>query len=389
MPKLLYVVTVPVTAKAFLRGQLEAMRAAGYDVSVVASPAPILQEVGESQGVPVFGIPMSREIAPLQDIRSLWQLIRLMREQKPDIVNAGTPKAGLLGMVAAWLARVPVRIYQLRGLRLETTSGLKRLALNLSERITSYCAHQIVCNSESLRQVYANQHLAPPKKLTVLGHGSSNGADPDRFSPNTTLIDEAEHLRCQLDISRDTPVIGYVGRLTRDKGVVELIEAFDQVKRVHPETYLLLVGGFEDGDPVPAVTRERIISDLAIKQAGFVTDTAPYYQMMDFLVFPSYREGLPNVPLEAALAGIPTVGFKTTGVIDAVQDGDTGLLVPLGDSDALAQAVLQLLNEPRLSYRLGANAQAWVLANFNPVDVWQRWVEFYSQCLENCVSSHN
>lgn len=389
MPKLMYIVTVPNTARAFLRGQIEAMKEAGFDVSVVSSPTPLLQEVSLNHGIEVFGVPMAREIKPFQDVRALWQLVKLLREQKPDIINAGTPKAGLLGMVAAWLARVPIRIYQLRGLRLETTSGPKRLALGITERITSRCAHKIVCNSESLRKRYLDLNLAPASKLIVLGHGSSNGINPERFLPNPTLLAEAEQLRHQLDIPDNAHILGYVGRFTKDKGIVELIEAYVRVSQVYPETYLLLTGKFEDGDPVPATTREQILSDGRIRLTGYVNDTAAYYQMMDLLIFPSYREGLPNVPLEAAMAGIPTVGFNATGVVDAVKHGETGLLAPLYDSDALTEAVLKLLNDPELRDHLGKKAQQWVLAHFNQVDVWQRWVEFYYRCLENHASTND
>ena len=389
MPKLMYIVTVPNTARAFLRGQIEAMKEAGFDVSVASSPTPVLQEVSLNHGIEVFGAPMAREIKPFQDVRALWQLVKLLREQTPDIINAGTPKAGLLGMVAAWLARVPVRIYQLRGLRLETTSGPKRLALGITERITSRCAHKIVCNSESLRKRYLDLNLAPASKLIVLGHGSSNGINPERFLPNPTLLAEAEQLRHQLDIPDNAHILGYVGRFTKDKGIVELIEAYVRVSQVYPETYLLLIGKFEDGDPVPATTREQIFSDERIRLIGYVKDTAVYYQIMDFLIFPSYREGLPNVPLEAAMAGIPTVGFNATGVVDAVKHGETGLLAPLYDSDALTEAVLQLLNDPELRDHLGKKAQQWALAHFNQVDVWQRWVEFYYRCLENRTSTND
>jgi len=389
MPKLMYIVTVPNTARAFLRGQIEAMKEAGFDVSVASSPTPVLQEVSLNHGIEVFRVPMAREIKPFQDVRALWQLVKLLREQTPDIINAGTPKAGLLGMVAAWLARVPVRIYQLRGLRLETTSGPKRLALGITERITSRCAHKIVCNSESLRKRYLDLNLAPASKLIVLGHGSSNGINPERFLPNPTLLAEAEQLRHQLDIPDNAHILGYVGRFTKDKGIVELIEAYVRVSQVYPETYLLLIGKFEDGDPVPATTREQIFSDERIRLIGYVKDTAVYYQIMDFLIFPSYREGLPNVPLEAAMAGIPTVGFNATGVVDAVKHGETGLLAPLYDSDALTEAVLQLLNDPELRDHLGKKAQQWALAHFNQVDVWQRWVEFYYRCLENRTSTND
>jgi len=381
----MYIVTVPNTARAFLRGQVEALKNAGFEVVLVATPTSLLWEFGEQNNIDVFGIPMARKISPWSDIKALWLLIKLIREQKPDIVNAGTPKAGLVGMLAACFAHVPVRIYQLRGLRFETTVGFRRSVLTLTERIAARCAHKIVCNSKSLCQTFLNHHLAPPQKLIVLGHGSSNGVDPERFLPSHSLLADAARLRNELGIPNNARVLGYVGRFTKDKGIVELIETYDQILQTYPNTHLLLVGDFENGDPVPPKVRERIISDPQIKYTGFVRDVAAYYHIMDVLLFPSYREGLPNVPLEAAVAGIPTIGFKTTGVVDAVKDGETGILVSLGDINALSHATLQLLSDSKLRRRLGLNAQKWVLANFKPEDVWQNWIEFYSQCLHNDV----
>ena len=383
----MYVVTVPNTARAFLRGQVEAIQSAGYDVVIVSSPTPLLWKVSEQHHVRVFGVSMSREINPLQDIRSLWQLIKLFRNEKPDIINAGTPKAGLLGMVAACVTRVPCRIYQLRGLRLETTSGLKRFILGFSERIASKCSHYIICNSQSLVETYKELGLAPVSKLQVLGHGSSNGVDLQRFSPSRDLLSQAEHIRRTLDIPKDAHVIGFVGRLTRDKGIINLLSVFKQLKKTIPNLYLLLVGDFESGDPVPDSIVNLITEEHHIRLTGFIDNVAPYYHLMDVLVFPSYREGFPNAPLEAAAACIPTIGFQVTGVIDAVKNGETGILVPLGDDAALAQATLQVIISPELRKQLGSKAQIWVKNNFMQKDVWHRWIEFYTWCSEKHVST--
>ncbi len=312
---------------------------------------------------------------------ALWRLTTLLRREQPDIVNASTPKAGLLGMLAAWLTRIPVRIYLVRGLRLETASGVKHTVLSLAERITAACAHFVICNSPSLRKTYEAHGFANPRKLQVIGQGSSNGIDTARFLPSSTLKRTAAAIRQQLGIPGEAAVIGFVGRFTRDKGIIELTEAFAQLQHRHPNLYLLMVGDFETGDPVPIDTIHKIISNPYIKLTGFVSDTAPYYHAMDILAFPSHREGFPNVPLEAAAAGIPTVGYHVTGVVDAVLNGHTGILVPIGSVRALAEALDLLIREQTQRERLGHQAQERVLSTFRSEMVWQQWLNLYNECL--------
>lgn len=380
MNKIVYIVSVSMTVR-FLRGQLSALRAQGFEVIVISSPGEELSEVAAQEGVKIYAVPIEREISLRHDFITVWQLYMILRRERPSIVNASTPKAGLLGMIAAWLARISVRVYQVRGLRLETTTGFKRWLLNTTERIAAACAQWVVCNSPSLAEVYVAQGLAAPAKVLVLGAGSSNGVHAEHFLPHGGTSDLTTALRKKLMIPVQAPIIGFVGRLTRDKGIVELVEAFDAVRKQMPEAYLLLVGAFEPGDPVPPELVAAIEANPQIVRPGFVADPAPYYHLMDVLAFPSYREGLPNVPLEAAVAGIPTVGFRATGVVDAVQDGETGFLVPVGSTSALADALLLLLQDRALRQQMGATAQTWVLTNFRQSSVWQRWVSFYQQCL--------
>lgn len=381
MPKLVYIVTVPITAKTFLSGQLSFMREHGFDVLVIASPGPELEQVARQEKVRVFGIPMEREISPIQDVITLWRLYRLLRRERPDIVNASTPKAGLLGMLAAWLAVVPIRIYLVRGLRLETASGWKRSILGLTERLAAACANRVVCNSPSLLAAYCSYAFASVSKLAIVGPGSSNGVDADRFLPSPTLVQRAETIREKFNIPEGATVIGFIGRFTRDKGIVELIQAFTQLQSRYAGLYLLMVGDFEKGDPVPLDIVRQIRANPRVKLVGFVSDTAPYYHVMDILAFPSYREGFPNAPLEAGVAGVPTVGFVATGVIDAVQDGQTGLLVSLKSAEALAAVLERLINDPVYRKRLGEQAQARVLATFRAQEIWRRWLEYYNDCL--------
>lgn len=386
--KLVYIVTVSMTADHLLRGQLRIMREQGFEVIVITSPSPELTNIAEREGVKIIELAMEREISFKHDLQALWQLYRQLRALQPDIVNASTPKAGLLDMVAAWFACVPIRIYVLRGLRLETTQGLQRLILATTERIAAVCAQRVVCVSHSLREIYTTLNIVKPAKLVVLGQGASNGVIIERFLPAAFLPGEVAKLRDKVGLPPTAKVIGFVGRFTRDKGIIELIEAIEKILAVVPNTYLLLVGRFEEGDPVPVQIRELIQSHPQIKAVGFVADTAPYYQLMDLLAFPSHREGFPNAPLEAAVAQVPTVGFAATGTVDAVQDGQTGLLAPIGAVEEFAQKMLQLLQDDEQRKKMGVAAQQWVIDNFAAPLVWANWAKFFQECVAHQAKTH-
>jgi len=379
--KLTFLVTAPVTATTFLRGQLGYLRQHDFVISVICGPGAGLQDLADQEQVTVQPVSMEREISPLSDLVALWGIYRTLRRLRPDIVNASTPKAGLLGMLAAWLARVPVRIYQQRGLRLETTTGIKRRILTGAEWLAASCATAVVCNSPSLLDAFAALRLAPRSKLRILGAGSSNGVDVKRFAPTSERHREASDLRSLLGIPAQALVIGFIGRFTRDKGIVELLALFEQLQTSFSDLHLLLVGDYEPGDPVPTATQHQIANHPHIHTAGFVADAALYYHLMDLLIFLSYREGLPNVPLEAAAAGIPTVGFRATGVVDAVIDGETGRLVPIGDMEQLHSVVSKLLADTSLRKQLGQQAQQYVYREFDQKKVWEYWRQFYLDCL--------
>jgi glycosyltransferase involved in cell wall biosynthesis len=381
MTKLVYIVTVPMTAKAFMRGHLKYMVDKGYDVTLISSPEPELLEIAQQESISTIGIKIEREISVWADLVSIWQLYWTLVKLKPDIVNASTPKAGLLGIIAAWLARVPTRIYFLRGLRLETANGFKKFILLTTEKIASACATSIVPVSQSLRNTYIEQKLAPTEKLVMVGGGSSNGVDPKVFLPSDDTISNAQRIKQELKILESAQVVGFVGRLTKDKGIVELVEAFREAQETVSNIHLLLIGWLEDGDPVPSNIIKEIESNPAIISVGFIKNTSSYYPVFDILAFPSYREGFPNVPLEAALSSIPTIGFNATGTIDAVQDGITGVIVPLGNTDRLAQALIMLLTDTKKCKEFGKAAKDRALLYYQPKEIWENWGAFYEKII--------
>lgn len=373
--RLLVVVTHPMSADILLRGQLAHLAAAGFDVAVAAAPGPQLDRVAEREGVEIFPIPFEREIHPIADLRALLRLIRLVRRWRPQVISAGTPKAGLLGMLAGRLTGIGARIYVARGLRLETATGLRRRVLAAAERLATASAGTVVCVSDSLRRRYLELRLAPAAKTIALQPGSSNGVDAERFRP--AAPGEAAALRRQLGIPVEAPVVGFVGRLTRDKGLADLVEAFfGTVIERHPEARLLLVGDHEPGDALSIQVRERL-GDPRVVLTGFVDDTAAFYRAMSVLALPSYREGFPNTPLEAAASAVPVVGYAATGVVDAVVDGESGSLVPVGDRQALAAALVAEIADPGAATRHGRAGRERVLRSFTRERVWQAWADLY------------
>jgi glycosyltransferase involved in cell wall biosynthesis len=375
--RLVSITTTAMSCVHLQKGQLCFLRQNGVHVTAIASPSLELQQLGEREGVDVVPVAMAREIEPFRDLISLLRLLRLFRHLRPHIVNAGTPKAGLLGMLAARLAGVPIRIYTLRGLRLETCTGWKRHLLIAAERLACNCATSVVYVSHSLRSACEQHGLVNECKAIVIGKGSSNGVNAEHFS--SPSASELELLRANLRIPEGVPVIGFVGRLTRDKGIEELWDAFSECQERYPAARLLIVGDFESGDAVKADTITSLKAHRNVVITGFVSDASKYYWLMTVLAFPSHREGFPNVPLEAACVGIPAVGFEATGTIDAIQHGVTGTIVSLRDTRGLLDALETYLLDSSLRERHGQAAKLRALRDFAPTTIWNGLLTLYQE----------
>jgi len=357
------------------------LRANGFDVTLLSAPGHVATNVAMANGVEHIGIEMKRHPAPMADIVALLRIIAAIRTYRPDIISAGTPKAGLLLMLAGWICRIPCRVYMLRGLRLETATGMRRRALALLERLCCTLAHYVVCVSPSLRQRMLDYGLAPANKLTVIGKGSSNGVDLARFSRNADIARRASRIRSVLEIPASATVVGFVGRLTHDKGIHVLAAAWRELRERYPDLYLVLVGGVEERDGAAQRTAGTLKRDPRARVIGRVEDIVPYYALMDILVLPTLREGFPNVVLEAAAMGLPVVTTTATGSRDSVLPGLTGGLVEPGDPTALSHAISRYVDDPAMRERHGRAGREMVETHFRQEHVWDGMVKYYWQIL--------
>ena len=365
-PRVLHVTTVPMTLR-FLAGHVAHAKSKGFEVHALSSPGEALDECARGMQIEVHAVVMSRRITPLVDLAALWRIVGVIRHVRPTIVDAHTPKGGLLAMMAATLCRVPVRIYHQHGLPLMTATGLKRRILRWTERTACRLAHQVICVSESLREVMIGEGLCPPERIKVLEHGSIDGVEADeRFNPARIATELAQVVRARYQIPPGALVIGFVGRIVRDKGVIELAESWRALREECPSLHLLVVGPFESQDPIPADVEATLRSDPRIHLAGMVHDMPSIYRALDFLVLPTYREGLPASLLEAAAMEVPVIATRIPGCVDAVSDGETGLLVPVRDVEALTAAIRMYVGDAELRRRHGAKGRDRALRVFDP-----------------------
>ena len=360
-------VTSEDTALAFLSGYVRFLVGRGWRVIVGAnSPTGQLVEMANSAGAEALHVAWEREPAPLSDARALWKVTSRLRKLRPDLVVTATPKAGLIGTLAAFMAGVRPRVYQLWGLRLETSTGAVRVILGILEWLSIRISTVCVANSQSLARRAEELRLAPKGSIKVLGRGSSHGVNVDYFSPDAEVTLDPETHAFLSGHAADLTVV-FVGRLHPDKGIDTLLRALAVCAGQGTAVRTIIVGPDEGFDP------NRYIAGLPqdrIHLTGNVSDVRPYVLACDVLCLPSLREGFPNVVLEAAALGKPAVVSDATGVVDSVIDGETGRLFPTGDAHALAARFIELAADPSSVSRMGAAAHSWANHNFPQEHIW-------------------
>ncbi|MGX0301323.1 glycosyltransferase involved in cell wall biosynthesis [Staphylococcus hominis] len=356
-----------------MKGQIEYLRDKGLDVHVVSSEGP---EQNTYSSDITHVVNMEREISLKNDLKSLMNMIRLFKKEKPHIVNSGTPKAGLIGTLAAFITRRPVRIYTVRGLRLETVTGLKYKILHAMEKLAMFCATDIIAISESLKDKIVELGLEKKEHIKVLGHGSSNGINLDNFTKDKITIpyELKEKLAGHF-------VIGYVGRIVKDKGIHEIIEAFKIIQKNYKKVKLLIVGPIEKDDSISEEDYQYLQNNLNIIMTGHVNDTVNYYNHMDVLVFPTYREGFGNVSIEAQAVEVPVIVNNVTGAKDTLINNVTGYLVEKGNYNQIAQKLEFLIDNPAIKKQLGINGRENVESKFRNEIVWKHLETIYKNNL--------
>ncbi|MBL7564632.1 glycosyltransferase family 4 protein [Staphylococcus saccharolyticus] len=366
--KIFHLVTVSKSIP-LMKGQIEYLRDKGLDVHIVSSE-------GEEQKIYpsniVHVINMEREISIKNDIKSLYNMIKLFIKEKPQIVNSGTPKAGLIGTLAAFITRRPVRMYTVRGLRLETVTGLKYKILYAMEKLAMFCATDVIAISESLKKRIVSLGLEKKENISVLGYGSSNGINLDDYNKNDDYIPVT--IANQLE---NHFVIGYVGRIVKDKGIREVVEVFKILKLKGYLVKLLVVGEIEEDDSIDKKYFNFLESNDDVILTGQVNKPVCYYNHMDVLLFPTYREGFGNVSIEAQAVEVPVITSNATGAQDTVDDEQTGFIVDIGDYKAMANKTETLMNNEILRQRLGTNARVRVAKRFKSEIVWKHLETIY------------
>lgn len=372
--RICFVLTTPFALNAFVAPTIHALQARGDKVTVVvnAKAGPVAADVLGT--IDIVDLEIARAISPLRDLLSLFALFRLFREKRYDVVHSVTPKAGLLAMMAARLAGIPMRIHTFTGQVWATRSGAMRWLLRSLDRLLAACASALLVDSVSQRDFLVEQKVAAPGRLQVLGKGSVAGVDTSRFAPQQHRRDE---VRAVLGVPTAAVLLLYIGRMHAEKGVLELAEAFALLAAGHTGLHLLLVGP-DEGALQPALALLGAYRDRC-RVVGLTSEPQNYMAAADIFCLASHREGFGLSLIEAAAAGLPCVASRIYGVTDAVVEGVTGLLVPVKDVDALADALTLLADQPLLRQQMGANGRARAKKDFSQNAVIDAWLNFYQQ----------
>lgn len=372
--KLFIVTTVPMSF-VFFKGQLILLREE-FDVTLISSPELELYKTAEFNRVKSHGILMKREISLLNDLISLFKLIRYFYKNRPDMVHGNTPKGSFLSMIAAYFCKVPTRIYYVHGLRYQGIAGLKRKLLMTMEKLSCYFATDIIAVSNGVQAVLHSDQITS-KKITVIWNGSVNGIDLDYFDP---LHTDVHDIRPTHGIAEDDFVFGFLGRLVGDKGINELVDAFHIISKRYPKIKLLLVGSYEnDLDPLSEDTILTIKTNSNIIEAGIQRDVRSYLKAMDVFVFPSYREGFGIVLMEAAAMNVPAISSDIIGCNEIIEDGINGFLIPVKNREALLKAMTFALENPSVIEAMSKDTRQMIKSKFEQEELWKNTIHHLIQ----------
>ncbi|SIR12585.1 Glycosyltransferase involved in cell wall bisynthesis [Chryseobacterium sp. RU33C] len=382
--KLIRITTVPLSLKILLKGQHRFM-SEHFDVIGVSSPGKELDEVKNDEGIDVISIDMSRKITPIKDIKSLWSTYKFLKRENPQIVHTHTPKAGIVGMLAARMAGVPHRLHTVAGLPLMEVKGMKRHVLDLVEKLTYASATQVYPNSKGLSDYIIKHKYTNKYKLKVIGNGSSNGIDTSFFSPQQVSEDHKILLKEQLKIKDTDFVFVFVGRLVGDKGINELIKAFSALNNQENQqrSKLLLVGCLEQElDPLYSDTLKEIENNPNIISVGFQKDVRPYFAISNALVFPSYREGFPNVVMQAGAMELPSIVSDINGCNEIIIENQNGVIVPVKDSERLTEEMEKMIMNKDYYQALKMNARPMIEDRFEQSVIWNAILSEYNKLIK-------
>ncbi len=379
--KIVRITTVPSSLWGLLTGQLKFM-SKYYDILGVSSKGEgdFLKKIGDDQGIRVYEVEMTRTISPISDFKSLYLLYKLLKVEKPFIVHSHTPKAGTIGMIAARLANVPHRLHTIAGLPLLEATGFKRFILNSVEKLTYSCATQIFPNSYGLKDIILESGFTTKNKLKVIANGSSNGIDTKHFNPALYDNDSKKLIRTELGFSIEDFVFVFAGRMVKDKGVNELIKTFEKINNEFKNTKLLLLGDYERGlDPLLPETEHIINTNKNIKFTGHVKDIRPYFSASDVLAFPTYREGFPNVVLQACAMSLAAIVTDINGCNEIIEHDKNGIIIPPKDAQGLYTAMKYMLTHPEKVKSMAQDSRSKIMDNYEQELVWNSLLREYNQ----------